>query len=451
MDDKDTIANSQTLLNEFEWFSRILDYRLKDHFGEDTGIESILDIQPPNLEGDPSVYAKVVNHYELTFAERLILVLSLLPDLQPELLDVFFITNEDYGRGFTEFGGIKGKFHGGFIPTGETAIFLLTADDLASRIEVTQVFSPEHFFHRHNIVKLDHDRNNEQFLSGVLKISDEYLTLFTTGETFKPIYSAKFPAKRIDTTLNWDDLVLDYHTRQQIDEINGWIKYGDILLNDWGLGNKIKPGYRSLFHGPPGTGKTLTATLLGKSNNLDVYRVDLSMVISKYIGETEKNLANVFDQAQTKNWILFFDEADSLFGKRTETRNSNDRSANQQVSYLLQRVEDFPGVVILATNLKKNMDEAFTRRFQSTIYFPMPDYQQRLNLWKNNFTGGYFELEDKVDLDAVARKYELAGGSIINILRHCCIRAINRNTKVLLWEEILSGIKYEFNKEGKTL
>ena len=127
-----------------------------------------------------------------------------------------------------------------------------------------------------------------------------------------------------------------------------------------------------LFHGPPGTGKTLTAGLLGKIAQKDVYRIDLSMVISKYIGETEKNLARLFDKAERKDWILFFDEADSLFGKRGQVKDAHDKYANQEVSYLLQRVEAYNGLVILASNFKNNIDEAFLRRFQSIIYFPLP-------------------------------------------------------------------------------
>ena len=143
-------------------------------------------------------------------------------------------------------------------------------------------------------------------------------------------------------------------------------------MNDWGMAPKLRPGYRSLFYGPPGTGKTMTACLLGKSTGRDVYKVDLSLVVSKYIGETEKNLARVFDQAQHKGWILFFDEADALFGKRSETRDAHDRYANQEVSFLLQRIETFDGIAILASNQRENLDDAFTRRFESIIYFPMP-------------------------------------------------------------------------------
>ena len=144
------------------------------------------------------------------------------------------------------------------------------------------------------------------------------------------------------------------------------------MLIEWQLNRYVSGGYRVLFHGPPGTGKSMTVRLLGKNSGRDVFRVDLSQVVSKYIGETEKNLSRIFDKAELRDWILFFDEADALFGKRTDIKDAHDRFANQEISFLLQRIEDFSGLVILATNLKSNLDEAFLRRFQSVVYFNVP-------------------------------------------------------------------------------
>ena len=223
------------------------------------------------------------------------------------------------------------------------------------------------------------------------------------------------------------------------------------LSEKWrGLEKSIKPGYRSLFYGPPGTGKTLTATLIGAELGVDVYRIDLSMVVSKYIGETEKNLANVFDQAENKDWILFFDEADALFGKRTQTSSSNDRYANQEVSYLLQRVEDFSGIVILATNLKANIDEAFARRFQSLVYFPMPDAEQRQRLW-NSTLNGKVRLDEGVDLQQLAHDYELTGGAITNVVRYGAINALQMQRETICCEDLVTGVIKELRKEGKTI
>jgi SpoVK/Ycf46/Vps4 family AAA+-type ATPase len=173
----------------------------------------------------------------------------------------------------------------------------------------------------------------------------------------------------LDTEQSWKELALDKETLKQVEEIKGWLKQSSTVKPGSSLGKKLKPGYRTLFYGPAGTGKTSTAALIGKELNKEVYKIDLSQLVSKYIGETEKNLELVFASAKDKDWILFFDEADALFGKRTDIKDAHDRYANQEVSYLLQRMEEYNGLAILATNLKGNIDEAFTRRFNSVIRF----------------------------------------------------------------------------------
>jgi len=442
-------TNGTSLAKEMEWFAMVLDVRLKLYFGQESPVQNIGEITPPDLSNDPSIYASIVNHYQMSFAERCVLQLSLIPHVKPELLDVFFTKNSNYDRGFTEFGGVRGQQHSGFLPTAETAIFLLAGGDTKQRLSLHFLFDNDHFFARHSILKLQSMSSDEPFLSGSLQLSHEYLSYFTTGIHHKPDFNANFPAKLITTKLEWEDLVLEEYVMEEIGEIKAWLDHGDTLMNDWGLEKSIKPGYRTLFYGPPGTGKTMTACLLGKTTGLDVYRVDLSMVISKYIGETEKNLANVFDQAENKKWILFFDEADALFGKRTQMSSSNDRHSNQEVSYLLQRIEDFPGVVILASNLKANIDEAFARRFQSMIYFPVPGFEQRLHLWQAAFSK-QTELEERVDLEKIARDHKLTGGAIINIIRFCSLMALRRNSNVITNHDLLHGIRKEHRKEGKT-
>ena len=204
-----------------------------------------------------------------------------------------------------------------------------------------------------------------------------------------------------------------------------------------------------VISGPSGTGKTLTASLLGRVTGKDAYRIDLSLVISKYIGETEKNLEKVFKQAEHKDWILFFDEADALFGQRTQITDAHDRFANQEVSYLLQRVEDYAGVVILASNMKSNLDEAFVRRFQTIIHFPMPKQRERLRLWQNGFSEKT-QLEDKIRLNEIAAKYEVSGGTIMNVVRHATLMALKKGTRSIVYADLMNGIRKEFQKEGKT-
>ena len=440
--------NVKTLAAELEWLNRVINTRMNLYRGKTSEPGSIYDISPPDLTNDPSIYAQVVGYYAMNFDERVILLLSLAPHVQPNLLDIFFVKNTEYDRGFTEFGGIRGKNHSGFIPTGETVAFILAADNLESRFGIMELFSEDHFFQKFKLLRLLNSASDEPFLSGVLSIYTEYLNYFTIGTMHKPDYNINFPAKRITTEMEWNDLVLEEDTREEVQGIVDWIKYGNQILQDWGMSKKIKPGYRSLFYGPPGTGKTLTASLLGKSAGLDVYRIDLSKVVSKYMGEIEKILANIFDQAENKNWLLFFDEADALFGKRSQISSSNDRYANPEISYLLQRIEDFPGVVLLSTNMKANIDEAFTRRFQSMVYFSMPNAEQRKKLWQNSFSDKTV-LEEKISLDDISAKYELSGGAINNITHFASLKAMKRNSNIIQLADLIVGIRREFGKDGK--
>ncbi len=441
--------NAVTLSKELDWLARLAYRRVENYLGNKD--LDMSDLPPPDLTDDYSLYADLVKHYTMTHEERIVLSLALVPHIKPHALDIFFIENTNTKRRYSEFGGIVGQNHLGFIPTGETAVFLICGDDLFLRLRALQIFKEGHYFFSHGILKLERDHaqhRSEPVLSAAITISKEHLAQLTTGERHKPDYTTDFPAKLVHTSLDWEDPVLDYHVLEEIQDLITWIKAGHEMMDDWGLYKKIKRGYRSLFYGPPGTGKTLTACLIGKSLDLDVYRIDLSMLISKYIGETEKNLANVFDIAEHKQWILFFDEADALFGKRTQTSSSNDRHANQEVAYPLQRIEDFPGIIILASNLKGNIDEAFARRFQSMIYFPVPTEDERLRLWKKAFEPPLTLAED-VDLVKLAMEYTITGGAITNVLRFCAVRAKRRDSCTIIADDLKEGIRKELFKEGK--
>ena len=441
-------ANAHDLEQELAWFAQVLDTRFKLYFGQETTYRDVFAIAPPDLSGSDSHYAHFVCHYELAFAERTAVVLALAPHLRPQLLDVFFTKNKQFDRRFTEFGGLSHGPDGDFVPTGETLAFILAANDLEIRFALQALFDRDHYFARHNILRFQPTGEDEPLLKAPLRLTEEYLAWFTTGQAHRPPFGAKFPARFIETQLEWDDLVLHPGTRRQIEEIGAWIQHGETLMNDWGMAPKLRPGYRSLFYGPPGTGKTMTACLLGKSTERDVYKVDLSLVVSKYIGETEKNLAKVFDQAEHRDWILFFDEADALFGKRSETRDAHDRYANQEIAFLLQRVETFDGIAILASNLRENLDDAFARRFESIIYFPLPRPEERLRLWRQGFSPKA-RLEKVIDLDKLAKEHTLAGGAIMNVIRYASLQALRRDSEVVLLEDVLQGIRREYAKESK--
>lgn len=440
--------NAHDLELELAWFVRILDSRFKLYFSEACEVENIFSIEPPDLSESGSEYARFIQHYQLSFGERIAVVLALVPHIRPKLFDVFFTRNKTFDRRFTEFGGSGDGRETDFEPTLETLAFILAGDNLEQRFALQTLFNPEHFFNKHNVIRFIVRTADATQMKMPLRLSEEYLDFFTTGIPRRPDFGTNFPAQRIETQLSWDDLVLHPGTRSQIEEIGTWIEHGETLLNDWDMARKIRPGFRSLFYGPPGTGKTMTACLLAKATGRDVYKIDLSLVVSKFIGETEKNLAKVFDQAQHKGWILFFDEADALFGKRSETKDAHDRYANQEVSFLLQRIETFDGVVILASNFRENLDEAFTRRFESIIYFPIPRTEERLRLWRQGFSPKA-QLGPSLDLEKVAREHELTGGSVMNVIRYASLQALKEGGRSIGHEDVLQGIRREYAKEGR--
>jgi ATPase family associated with various cellular activities (AAA) len=440
-------ANAHDLTLELAWFARVLDARLKSYFGLEPAPADVLDIPPPDLARSASPYAILLRQREPSVPARLILLLALIPHIRPQLLDVLRTPNEATQRGFSEFGGLQASAHGGFLPTGETAAFLLAGDDLARRFEVMRLFGDA--MARDDLVQLVPTSAGEPVLSGAIQPTRETLDWVTLGAERKPAFDAEFPARRIETALDWGDLVLPPETLEQLDEIRHWLVHGETLLTDWQLDRKLAPGFTSLFHGPPGTGKTLAACLLGKHCAADVYKIDLSMIVSKYIGETEKNLARVFDRAERRRWILFFDEADALFGRRTRVDDSHDRFANQEISFLLQRIEEFAGVVILASNFKSNVDDAFVRRFQSVIQFQMPQSVQRLRLWREAFSPKS-RLDHGVDLARIAERHELSGGTIMNVARYASLMACSRGERTIRAVDIEEGVRRELLKEGRT-
>lgn len=438
------------LERELGWLAALIEAGLKLYFKCECPVEDVREIKPPALAWSASHYAQMVLEHSMSFEERAVLALALAPHVRPQVLDSFLIRNAALDRSFTEFGGAVSGLHEGFQPTLETAAFSLAGTNLDRRFALQSLFASGHFFCEQKVFLLEETQPGRSFFAMPLRLTPECLAHLTTGDRYRPAFSSAFPAQRITTRLEWADLVLPGHVMEEVEEIRAWIEHRNTLLQGWGLERHIKPGFRSLFYGPPGTGKTLTASLLGKSTGLDVYRVDLSLVVSKYIGETEKNLAGVFDQAERNDWILFFDEADALFGKRTQTSSAHDRYANQEVAYLLQRVEDFSGVVILASNLKGNIDEAFARRFQSMIYFPLPGPEERARLWNGAFSCPS-RLEPAVDLARIAEEFEISGGAIVNVLRSSSLATLRSGRDCIEAEDIRQGIRREFRKDGKVV
>jgi hypothetical protein len=448
-----TVHTQRNIASAFQsylaWLDHVVAIRMKSYFeGEEDekSMERLFHNIPKPVHDSP--FERTILELSLQPMEVIVLLLAIVPHLRPQMMDIFFTKNPVYDRGFAEFGGQKNDAHPGFIPTAETAAFVLCGKDLHARVNHRDLFLPQHRLYRLQLLQSPVHVSKATDLGFALTLTPEYLSYFLSGAVPKPEFGPQFPAKLLETKMEWEDLILDSQTLNDLLEIKTWLQHEEELMEDWGMDRMLKPGFRSLFYGTPGTGKSLAAALLGKLTGHEVYRIDLSMVVSKYIGETEKNLASVFDYALEKEWILFFDEADALFGKRTVTSSSNDRYANQEVSYLLQRVEDFPGTVILATNFKSNIDEAFMRRFQSVIQFQKPDRHQRLRLWKNAF-GGKVPVSQKVSLEKLATQFELTGGEIVNVLRHAALLAVASKAKIVTLDDILAGIRREFMKDGR--
>jgi AAA+ superfamily predicted ATPase len=254
-------------------------------------------------------------------------------------------------------------------------------------------------------------------------------------------------ANRLPPAFSWDDLVLPERTLELVRSISGYLRHRDRVLTEWGYAKTAQgQGLKVLFSGESGTGKTMAAQALAHELGLELFRVDLATVISKYVGETEKNLDRIFDAAQGSNAILFFDEADALFGRRSDVSDSHDRYANIEVAYLLQRMEGYDGAIILATNLRQNVDEAFVRRLDFSIEFPFPDENDRVELWRH-LLPAEAPVADDVDLTFLAR-FRLSGGSIRNCTVSAAFAAAEADEPIGM-EQLVRAVAFEYGKQGR--
>jgi len=254
-------------------------------------------------------------------------------------------------------------------------------------------------------------------------------------------------ARKLTPQRSWADLTLPRNTLDQLQEICAHLRYRRRVYEDWGFQRRLSlgKGLCALFYGSSGVGKTMAVEIIARELELETYKVDLSTVVSKYIGETEKNLSRIFDEAESSNAILFFDEADALFGKRSEVKDAHDRYANIEINYLLQRIEEFDGMVILASNLRKNIDEGFFRRMQFAVEFPMPDAGHRYRIWKQHFPEGAPQSED-VDVDFLSRRFPISGGNIKNIVLNAAFLAASNGGKM---EHLIRATRREYQKIGR--
>ncbi len=439
-----TETHATAIAEELAWLAQVIEARLTHFFDAP---KTAFAAPPPPAPKVGSALGDLIVQSDLDPGTRLVLALAIAPHVNSAVLDPLFVKNSAIDRPFSQFGG-AGAQGSAFQPTAETALFLLAGTDTPARIAAMALFEAEHPLRKIAGVMLTAPTPDAPTFGHVLTLPVHRLVALCDGTTPKPDYAPGFPAKRLQTALEWSDLVLPNDLHHALGHILAWLENRDQILSDWGLGRHFGRGFKALFYGPPGTGKTLTAALLGKRTGMDVYRVDLSMVVSKYIGETEKNLGVIFDLAADREWILFFDEADALFGARTATSSSNDRYANQEVAYLLQRIEDCQSLVILATNLRSNLDDAFFRRFQMSVGFVKPNAAQRKQIWSNVLAD--VPLAEDVDLGQMAKAHPLVGGAISNVARSAAITALRQGNDRVTAEDFKHAIAAEMRKEGRT-
>jgi MoxR-like ATPase len=256
-------------------------------------------------------------------------------------------------------------------------------------------------------------------------------------------------AERVETRAGWDDVVLPDDVLRRLWQITARVRYADLVYDEWGFGvqSGVARGVAALFAGPPGTGKTMCAGIIANELGLELYRIDLSQVVSKWVGETEKNLSRVFDEARASRAVILFDEADSLFGKRTDVKSSSDRYANMEVNFLLQRIETYEGIAILTTNFQQSVDEAFRRRLQFRIEFPSPDAASRVALWKR-LVGKNAKLAPDIDLRLLGERFAFSGGNIRNATLSAAFAAAEANTPITQ-KILVDAAQMEMEELGK--
>ena len=305
--------NIHTIQHELAWLSSAIDQRLNHFFKQEENNLSFNLEEPPDLTNDFSKYAHLIKDNDFGTNERLLIIVALAIVYKPEMYDRLQIKNKTLNKNFTEFGGFKDAESGAFIPTLRTVSFLLNESDLLRTVQIHSLFESKHIFITKKIINISVPKNRN-IMDSTFSIGEELFVSITEGKTYKPNYSSNFPANILDTPLDWDDLVLEDSVMEEIKLIDTWLENKEELATDSKLNKRTSQGFKCLFYGLPGTGKTLTASLLGKKNNLPVYRIDLSQVVSKYIGETEKNLGNIFDLANIFGYLAIVLAAINIFG-----------------------------------------------------------------------------------------------------------------------------------------
>ena len=375
--------------------------------------------------------ARLVETYDLTVREAVAVVAALAPELD-EKFDVLYAHLSDRG----DAPGLTGE-----------GLRTLLGRTFEGRLRVPDLLAPGAKLRGLRLLELE--PASATHLAGRVRLNPELAAWLLGRSGQEPEFSPEFPARRLQTVHGFDELVLEPALKERLRGVVDRIRLREEVLADWGLGahHDNAAGLHVLLHGPPGTGKTMAAAVLGREAGLPVYRVDMALLVSKWVGDTSKNMARVFDRAEARGWILFIDECDALLGRRGEIAEAKDRWAAQEVSFLLTRLETFNGVSLLATNLVRNVDEAFLRRVHVQLEFTEPGETERAAIWRA-VRPRKLPLAGDVDLDELAARFPMTGAEIRNAMFDAAYRARAEGVEVGP-DQLDAAIRAEHEKSGR--
>ncbi|MFL5764760.1 MAG: ATP-binding protein [Bacteroidia bacterium] len=424
---------------ELEWLSSRIDNLLNRNVSEYLPL-------PPLRAG--TAYEKIVAANELSESDRVALNLAFASVFKPSLLDPFVTMLSEFSKR-SVFGGVFHQDSGKFYPTLRTALFLLTGGDDEQMSYYVSKFDNRSKLFTSGLLQTSIPEGTRNFLDHQLVFNDQFLPAILHGLPPGLDGDAGFPARRSKRTHTMKDVVLDEKTLAELEKLR---RFARNMKKLWDLpnGSKYRQNFIGIFSGDPGTGKSHTAEAIGNELSLPVYKVNFAQLVSKYIGETEKNLEKIFDRFSGHPTILFFDEAESIFSKRIEVKDSHDKHSNNEQSFLLQKIEEYNGIVILATNvqnLSQYFDKAFQRRIRQIVTFSFPESQERLLLWKNALAAP-FRYEEGLP-ETLAKSYQLSGGGIYNVISEAVIEALDRDTQLITFELLEQAMMDEFKKTGR--
>ncbi|MDQ3108741.1 MAG: ATP-binding protein [Bacteroidota bacterium] len=431
---------------EQSWLKSCIASRIAIFKKEQSKDSDIFTLNPPSIvESTTDEYALLIRKHNFNNEERLLLALAMCNHFDPRTLNGFMESPQlqMVSRVLKSENGLS------ISPTAETFFFLVAGENNKSYLSFHHYFSTDHPFYKDSILDLSESPSGISKFDGALNVPVSYRELLLYNKYQPPRFSSEFPAHLLSTKLDWSDLVLQPYTQNALNEMKNRLVY-ETDVRSWEtatgrLGDHMRPGMRVLLYGASGQGKTFTTALLGKLLNRDVYRIDLSAIISKYVGETSKNLRSLFDTAERKDWIIFIDEGDALLGMRADlssSQSSTAQSNNHDVAYILQRIETFDGIIIVATNLANNIDAAFERRFEGRILYQGLSAENQWKVWSNVWPMR-LKMEEGSRIDAMLMDNSLSPASIVNVVQRIAIMMAEQKLAVVPKELIRKCIMDE--------